>query len=444
MTEAFAHRIGAFRDVALPKSILATAGMRFLDYLGVTLAGARLLGDRGKALAEISGPGGSVALGMDRTCPALSAALFNGMAAHAAEMDDGHRGGGVHVGGAVFSALLAAYGREPFASDAFLRGAIAGYEATVRCALALRPGHRRKGFHATGTCGTVGAAAAVAVAIGFDATQLKSALSAAASAASGFLEMQEDDSGLKPFNMGQASMAGLAAADVGRAGLKPPKDAFGGPRGFLALLTDTPHPEALVEDRSKFAIEETYAKAHCACRHAHAAVDCALAIRGSVGFDPARICSVEVETYAAAVNGHDHSSVAGVNSAKMSIPFAVASALATGRTGLDAYSEDAVVAAGTVALAARVKVRASDEFTAKAPAVRGAAVKVVFDDGREERVRTDQPKGEPENPLSDAEQKAKFISLARFGGLDEVRSNRIVRLLSEDGFDMREVLEAVG
>ena len=76
MTEAFAHRIGAFRDVALPKSVLATARMRFLDYLGVTLAGARLLGDRGRTLAGIFGPGDSVALGMDRTCPALSAALF--------------------------------------------------------------------------------------------------------------------------------------------------------------------------------------------------------------------------------------------------------------------------------------------------------------------------------------------------------------------------------
>lgn len=444
MTEAFAHRIGAFRDAALPKPVLAAARMRFLDYLGVTLAGARLLGDRGKALVEIFGPGCSAALGMGRTCPALSAALFNGMASHAAEMDDGHRGGGVHVGGAVFSALLAAYGREPFAPGTFLRGAVAGYEATVRCALALRPGHRRRGFHATGTCGTVGAAAAVAVALGFDDAQLKSALSAAASAAAGSLEMQEDDSGLKPFNMGQASMAGLAAADVGRARLKPPKDAFGGPRGFLALLTDTPHPEALVEDRSKFAIEEAYAKVHCACRHAHAAVDCALSIRGSAGFDPSHISAVEVETYAAAVNGHDHSSVVGVNAAKMSIPFAVASALVTGRTGLDAYSADAVVAAGTVALASCVKVRASDEFTAKAPAVRGAAVKVVFDDGREERTRTDQPKGEPENPLSDAEQKAKFASLARFGGLDETRCDRIVRLLSGDDFDMREVLEAVG
>ena len=444
MTESFAHRIGTLKDVALSHSVLAVGRMRFLDYLGVTLAGARLLGDRGKAFAEISGTGCSVVLGMGRSCPALSAALSNGMAAHAAEMDDGHRGGGVHVGGTVFSALLAAYGREPFSDDAFLRGAVAGYEATVRCALALRPGHRRRGFHSTGTCGTVGAAAAVSIALGFDEIQLKSALSAAASAAAGFLEMQEDDSGLKPFNMGQAAMAGLAAADVGRTGLKPPKDAFGGPRGFLALLTDTPHPEALVEGRSKFAIEEAYAKVHCACRHAHAAVDCALSLRGSAGFDQSHISAVEVETYAAAVNGHDHSSVAGVNAAKMSIPFAVASAFATGRTGLDAYSEEAVRSPATIALAARVKVRASDEFTAMAPAVRGAAVKVMFDDGREMRARTDYPKGEPENPLSDEEQKAKFVSLARFGGLDDTRSDRIVQLLSGDDFDLCEILEAVG
>jgi 2-methylcitrate dehydratase PrpD len=444
MTDAFAHRIGAFVDAALPASVLATARMRFLDYLGVTLAGARLLGESGRALAEAAGPGPSAALGMGRTCPALSAALLNGMSAHAAEMDDGHRGGGVHVGGTVFSALLAAYGRERFGTAAFLRGAVAGYEATVRCALALRPGHRRKGFHATGTCGTVGAAAAVAVALDFDAAQMKSALSAAASAAAGFLEMQEDDSGLKPFNMGQAAMAGLASADVGRAGFKPPHDAFGGPRGFLALLTDTPHPEALVDDRPALAIEEAYTKVHCACRHAHAAVDCALAIRGAEGFDPARIRSVEVETYAAAVNGHDHISVAGVNAAKMSIPFAVASALGTGRTGLDAYSGAAVEDASTIALASRVKVRATDEFTARAPAVRGAAVRVTFDDGREERVVTDHPKGEPENPLGEDGLNAKFAALARFGGLDGAHCDRIAEMLSGDGFNLNEVLEAVG
>ena len=43
----------------------------------------------------------------------------------------------------------------------------------------IQPYHKQQGFHATSTCGTIGAAMAVGTALGFSKEQLKNALSAA-------------------------------------------------------------------------------------------------------------------------------------------------------------------------------------------------------------------------------------------------------------------------
>src|SRR4029077_17315679 len=95
--------------------------------------------------------GGFVVRGTTERRPAPQAAMANGAAAHALEMDDTHRGGSIHLGASVFPAALAAAAVMGASGDTVLRAAIAGYEVAARLAMAVGPAaHYRRGFHPTG------------------------------------------------------------------------------------------------------------------------------------------------------------------------------------------------------------------------------------------------------------------------------------------------------
>lgn len=379
--------------------------------------------------------GGSRSVGLKSDVP-LS--LRMGMAAHVLELDDGHRRGAVHVGGTVFSALMAVADKEKLSSLDFLLGAIVGYEATIRLACAVQPGNKLRGYHATGTCGTVGAALGIAAALHYTKEQMNTTLAAAVTSAAGVLEMQEDDSDLKPYNVGRAAMDAVAAAYIGRTGLKGPKDALGGKRGFLKVMTDEPHTEYLTEFSSDtLCIEQIYQKVYAACRHAHPAIEAALTLRDKVAIED--IDEIVVETYCLAVAGHDHTDVSGVSSAKMSIPFSVAVALVTGNAGLMAFTEETTNNEMILNLAKKVRVVENGELTMLCPDKRASVLTIKTKKGSFSE-RVDYPKGEPENPLSRQELEDKFRELAMYGGLSESDCDEVINEVWKEDFDLKKLL----
>ena len=218
------------------------ARLCLLDYKGVTAAGAKILQEQGNAfLDRVLKQGGNVGvIGFKEKTTLHNAAFLNAMSAHMAELDDGHRAGQIHLGASIISALLPVAEVESLTEDAILRGIVVGYEAAIRLAMAVNPAHKLKGYHTSGTCGTIGVAVAIAVALKFTREQMKVAVSAATASASGLLEMQEDESELKPYNLANAAVGGITAAYCALAGFKGPDDAIGGKRGFLSLLTENP------------------------------------------------------------------------------------------------------------------------------------------------------------------------------------------------------------
>ena len=405
MTDTFINNLISIRPDKLTDKVFFSASRCFIDYLACTLAGAK------SSHPNVVSP-------FDLHCQSSMpiAALFSGMNSHAVELDDGHRKGAVHVGGTVFSALQSVAQHVRISSRDFLFGAVIGYEATIRLACAIQPGNKLRGYHATGTCGTVGSALGIAAALHYTAAQMKATLSAAVTSAAGVLEMQEDDSDLKPYNVGRAAMDAVAAAFIGRSGMHGPKDALGGKRGFLKVMTDTPHPEFLTDfNGDTLCVEQIYQKPYAACRHAHPVIEAALELRKDI--DLARIEKIEVRAYRLAVAGHDHTQIQGISSAKMSIPFGVAVALATGSAGLASYSE-ATVSNGTIlSLTKKVIVLEDEELTRLCPEKRASILTIQMSNGTKLTKRVDYPKGEPENPLSQTELEAKFRELAMFGGL---------------------------
>lgn len=443
LTDLFISNILNILSVELPNSVQKKARECLLDYLGVSLVGsAILLKKESKLFESLDSLEECRFLGSSFKVPAITAALFNGINAHVIELDDGHRRGAVHLGATIFPSLLSVAEAEHLScSDIFL-GTIVGYEATVRLACAIQPGNKLRGYHATGTCGTVGAALGIAAALHYTDAQMKTTLSAAVTSAAGVLEMQEDESELKPYNVGRAAMDAVAAAYIGRSGLQGPKDPLGGKRGFLKVMTDTPHPEFLTDFNSEtLCIEQIYQKTYAACRHAHPAIEAALAMRNEVDIES--IEKIEVRAYRLAVSGHDHTEILGVSSAKMSIPFGVAVALVTGSAGLTSYSEATISNETILALTRKVIVLEDEDLTRLCPEKRASILTIHLSDGRTLSNRVDYPKGEPENPLTQDEQEAKFRELANFGGLSKEACDEVINEVWKEDFDLYKILKIV-
>jgi 2-methylcitrate dehydratase PrpD len=416
--------------VDFSEQIVTLAKRCLLDYLGCSFAGAAMLGKKGNMLLDHLGTpeDGAVVIGFNRKAGILDAALVNGMSAHVAELDDGVRFGMVHPGAPVISALLALVEREKLSSRNLLTGIVVGYEAVVRVAMAIQPAHKARGFHATGTCGTIGAALGVAAALGFTKYQMKQTLSAAATRASGILKVIRDGSELKPYNAGQAAAGGLSAALLGRAGFLGPDDVFTGEGGFFSAMAETADLSFLEKTNgASLEIEKVYVKPYASCRHCHPAIDAALHLRTDNSLIPERIQSIKVSTYHLGVSGHEHVQIDGAGSAKMSTPFSVAVALYTGGAGIEAFEVETIRDTDILALARKVTVCSDDALSAVVPLKRPAVVEITTDENRIYKKRVDLAKGEPETPLSMEEINEKFMSLAVFGKKGEIDINHIIQ-----------------
>lgn len=410
---------------AIPSKVMQQARKVLLDYLGVLVGGKRYLKEKHPELM-VSAP---------------SEAFLNGFAAHVLELDDGHRHGMIHLGASIVTGVFDSAKKENLRSEDLLRGIVMGYEVAVRCALALQPGHKVRGYHVSGTCGTIGSAMGIAFAEGYCKEQMKSTLACAVSSAAGLLEIQEQASELKPFNLGHAAMSGLAAAQVGKLALPGPDDILGGHKGFLAALTDTPKLEFLTSfvDK-KYGIEGVYQKIHAACRHCHPAIDAIIDLRNDTDLKPEQVDKVIVRTYKLAVGSHDHTQIMGVSSAKLSTPFAVALALVKGSAGYADFNEANLDDFNIKMLTQKVSVIEDENLTSQSPAVRGAIVTIYLKDGSIYEAPCLYPKGEPEHPLTLMELEEKFRGLAMYGGLTKVECEVVIDELNKESFDLNRVL----
>jgi len=403
------------KSTAIPSQVMEQAKKCLLDYMGVVVGGSKYLQKQHPKFykALVKDGGDCSVFGTNYKTTASNAAWLNGFSAHVLELDDGHRFGMIHLGASIISAILAVAEQEKLKRSDIFRGIVMGYEAAIRCACAVQPSHKVRGYHVSGTCGTIGSAIGVGVACNYSLQQLKSTLSCAMTSAAGVLEIQEDASELKPYNLGRAAMDGVAAATMGILSLSGPDDIMGGKRGFLGVMTETPNINYFTDfTSSEFGIEKIYQKVYAACRHCHPAIEAVIAIRNDNNLQPEQVQKIEVYTYKLAVGGHDHKEIKGMSSAKLSTPFSVALAIVKGNSGYADFNEESLQDERVLSLARRVEVMEDETLTSLSPGKRAAIVKIYTEKGIFEN-QVDYPKGEPENPISFEEICQKTLSLTK-------------------------------
>ena len=435
ISSRFLDSLWEFSSRDFPEEVYEQAKSCLVDYIGCTTLGASVLKDAAKRfLSAFSHEGSCSIIGTDLKNDVLSAALLNGIHAHAIELDDGHRFGMIHVGAVVNSALISVAQDQKVSGDDLLRGIIVAYEATIRLASAIQPGHKLKAFHATGTCATIGSAIGIASMLHCDRKQWNAILSAAATSAAGLLEMSDDSSQLKPYNIGHAAMAAVTAAYYSVSLLDGPSDILGGDRGFFKACADKVKEERLFSDG--YEIMKIYRKPYAACRHAHAPIEAALKIMAEHSLNVKEIDAIKIETYALALKGHSHKTIKNTDSAKMSIPYDVAAAIRYGKVNYEQFFEECLNDKLLNEILEKITISEDPELSALVPNKRAAKV-TISSNGNEYSCRIDDPLGEPENPLSKEDLETKYFSLMAAAGKDRELSEEILNSIYniDDKFD---------
>lgn len=420
LSRLFIDQLYDIRAIALRSDKVHQVKRCLLDYLGATYAGSRMLQTKINKLIQFDSHGQSTvnAIGFPDELSLQSAVFINGLSSHVAEMDDGVRFGMIHPGSPVFSALLPAAKKYNVHAQDLLYGVIVGYESAVRIAAAMQPSHYKRGYHPTATCGTIASAISLSAMLNANKQIALNALSAASITASGTLNVIGPGSDLKPFNVAQASMSGLASYFMSAAGFSGVADSFSGPNGFFSMLCDDFDVDQILKPcDGDLWIDKVYVKPYASCRHAHPTIEAIMHLRSDPKISLDNISSVNIATYGGLKGRHDSISVSSVDEAKMSIPFSAALAFVRGSAGIKDYNDVTINNKDIINLTSKISITEDKALTSQVPHKREAIVSISTCNGSSSSFAVAYPKGEPENPISDQELVDKFHELAGYGGI---------------------------
>jgi 2-methylcitrate dehydratase PrpD len=398
----------------VPAAIIAHAKLLTLDTLGAALAGVPTAEGQAairaaRTLAAADGP--STVWGTALRTTRAAAALVNGIAAHAQELDD--FGGCDHSGAVVLPAVLAASQGRGVPGARLLEAIIVGYDVALRVMEAAGGyrDHNGRGWHSTGTCGSFGAAAAAAKVLNLDARRTTWAIGVAGSFTGGTWAFLADGAMSKRYHPGRAAETGVVAAVLAQEGFTGPSRVFEAEwGGFLpTYASGDAEPERLTQGLgAEFKIMRSGVKPYACCRGAHSTLDAVLDLRRRHAMTPEQVAAVTIRCTAADMQMLGDRDPRTRLAAQMSLPFSVAAALMTGRASLTEYEDARLTDAATRALVGRVEMRIDAALAEGTEPY----VTITMRDGTSHTGHVDFGRGAPENPLPAADVIAKYDDLA--------------------------------
>jgi len=449
-TDRLASFAASLQFADIPADVVYKAKLSLLDTVGVILSASATNGAQAilQAATVFDKSDTCTIIGTRRRAAPTTAALVNGTFSDILEWQDGWRHGGIHPCLVIPAALALAEWRGASGAE-FLSGIVAGYEVANRVAWSVHPNHMARGYMPNGTAGSCGSAASAARMLNCDPKQMANALGIA-----GFLlpvstaENLWGGYSIKPLHTGYAARMGVEAALLAQEGLTgcPLEGSPERGRGFLEIMTGTRadftrFTQGLGEE---FTVRDLYFKAFPICRQAHATAEAALHIARNESVTAAEIDHVVVTTYDLAADALDRqvTAISTMTAAQFSIPYIAAASLTDRCFGAEQLTEERRHDPELLALSRRVSVRTDVNFNARYPAVTPALVEVFMRDGRQFSHEVEMPKGDPRNPVTEAETLAKFDALAgAVLGDERTRLLRSSLLETERITDLRPVLE---
>ena len=433
ITKDIAEFIASASYQDLPENVVRQAKTCFLDFLSVTLRGSetksaqiirKIISENSKAdasriqeeksnnnLISAKGHNGkSTVIGWGKFNP-LEATLANGVSAHSLDLDDGHRLAHLHPGACIIPAALALSEAHEKSGKDFITAMVVGYQVAIQLGIILNPQHRDKGFHSTGTCCTLGAAAAAAKILELDIEGILNAMGLAGTQAAGLLESDHSGSMGKHLHAGKAAQSGVLSALLAMEGFTGAHTIIEGKEGILEAmggLETLDKNEIWKQNPEKYEILRVYFKKYPVCRHLHSSLDASLNIMSNNNINLQDIQDITVETYDIAAS-HDNYEPVTPEGIKQSLPVSIAIALKDGNLTVENIS-NIPLSNDISKTAVKVRIKSDNTLNNLYPQKRPSKVTIKCKDHLY-TAQVDLAKGEPENPLSKDELLNKFSYL---------------------------------
>lgn len=422
----------------IPDAVRREAVRSLVNGFGTALGGA---GDEGirrltAAMLKFSAAPTASLMGRSERADMLTTSFLNGAAVNVFDFDDTHEGTILHPTAPILPVVFALAEQAPVSGQDLLAAFAVGVEIECRLANALSPGHYRKGWHITSTCGVFGAALAAGRLLRLNGTQMHAALGIASAQSSGLVETL--GSMAKSVGVGASARGGLLAALLAQDRLDGPRQPLEGPRGFLAVMSDGVDAAAATRGLgSEWELLRNMYKPYPCGVVLNPVIDACLDLRGEPGFDPGRIARIEVRGNPLLKERTDRPEASNGRESQVSAQHAIAVALARGSCSVRDFSDEAVADPAVRAVRNRVAAVTADPSLS----VDSIVLRVELAGGEIAEKRVDVPRGSLGRPLSNSEIETKFRALAAFGapGLDCERLLRALWSIGESA-DAAEVV----
>ena len=425
----------------IPADAVELGKKSILDGLGLALAGSRAEtgGICRQYLQELGACGGqAMVIGSELKTSPRFAAFVNGVSIHADDFDDTQLSAAkdrvygllVHPTVPVLPAVLALSHNRSISGKELMLSYHVGVEVECKIAEAISPRHYQDGFHSTGTCGALGAAAASAKLLRFDQPKVQNALGLAASQSSGLRE--NFGTMTKPFQAGHAAESGVVSANLVALGWTAAEQILEADRGFFHAFGGSYDSSALMDRLGKpwtFASPGVSLKPYPSGSLTHPAMTELMRLIETKNIQANQVEKVDVgANHNMTTTLLHHQPKTGLEG-KFSMEFCVAILLLERKAGLGEFSDTVVQRPDVQEMIRKINFYVDPEAESAGFDKMTSILQIHLKDGRVIAGRADFAKGSPVDPMSFEETATKFSGCAEYAQWPKNKAEKIIALV---------------
>jgi 2-methylcitrate dehydratase PrpD len=414
----------------IPTAVIERAKEGVIDFMGCALAGTQ--NPAGRTVAEYvrlqGGNQEATVIGMRFKTSTPFAGLANGVMAHADDFDDISFSVPGHPSVPVLPAVLSLGEMKGISGRDLLTAYIIGFEVECKVGRSLAPYLYQRGWHATSVLGSLGAAAASSWILNLDRERAIHTLGMVSSMASGL--RSNLGSMTKPLHVGLAAQHGIIAASLAERGLTANPQALEEKTGFFPVFAGSwdaslgidhlGNPFDLLSPGITF-------KQYPSCAETHPALDAVIGLMNENRIEPDDIISIDCIVTPMDRDVLVYHRPKNATEGKFSLEFCLAIGILERKATLSQFVDEKVADPKTLEIMNKVRMEADPALSLDGYTGAATVVSLKLKDGTLLTRRVDQPKGDPENPLSREELLNKFRSCASF----TLEENSIERVIEE-------------
>jgi 2-methylcitrate dehydratase PrpD len=415
----------------LPLEVIDKAKQCLMDALGVAVLGSKFAASRivGKTVSAFQSREEAVVIGTPYKASASLAALANSVSAHVADYDDTSVEFKGHPSCVIVPAVVAAAESVQARGQEVLLSVVVGNEVGSKLGQSMGGRHYQKGWHGTGTIGTIAAAAAVAKLFKLEPKQVIHALGVAASSAAGL--RQNFGTMTKSWHAGHAAHIGVLSGVLAQNGFDASAETLEGENGFIRTFDGEGAIESFEKLGSPYSITGVAFKKYPSCAAIHPAVEAILRLMNKETIRPEIIASIKCYCCPSGLAALGREYPKTELEAKFSMEYCVATTLVRGRLGVAEFEDEALTDPEVRSAMTKVQVIsdvALEEIAASNKVLSPTRVTLVTKDGREFNEMIIAARGGSTEPLTWSELEDKFRECVS-GLIHNGRVNRILGLI---------------